>query len=80
MFEEADEPFSFLAISLQHWRDRVSNDELKDRPRAQTLSTVGIDINELMFDCGSKGTVNFRTWDFGGQVRKVLTFWCLNVR
>ena len=51
---------------VQHWRDRVSNEEV--RARGQTLSTVGIDINELIFDCGSKGTVNFRTWDFGGQV------------
>lgn len=50
-----------------HWRDRVSNEEVKERARIQTLSTVGIDINELIFDCGSRGTVNFRTWDFGGQ-------------
>ncbi|KAK7507943.1 hypothetical protein BaRGS_00000908 [Batillaria attramentaria] len=50
-----------------HWRDRVSNEEVKERVRSQTLSTVGIDINELIFDCGSKGVVNFRTWDFGGQ-------------
>ena len=51
---------------VQHWRDRVSNEEV--RVQGQTLSTVGIDINELIFDCGSKGTVTFRTWDFGGQV------------
>ncbi|XP_076455660.1 LOW QUALITY PROTEIN: leucine-rich repeat serine/threonine-protein kinase 1-like [Babylonia areolata] len=48
-----------------HWRDRVSNEEV--RPRGKTLSTVGIDINELILDCGSKGLVHFRTWDFGGQ-------------
>lgn len=48
-----------------HWRDRVSNEEV--RTRGQTLSTVGIDINELIVDCGTKGSVNFRTWDFGGQ-------------
>ncbi|XP_070186120.1 leucine-rich repeat serine/threonine-protein kinase 1-like isoform X2 [Littorina saxatilis] len=48
-----------------HWRDRVSNEEVKTR--GQTLSTVGIDINEVIFDCGNKGSVNFRTWDFGGQ-------------
>nr|KAG5713801.1 hypothetical protein BaRGS_024428 [Batillaria attramentaria] len=47
--------------------EEVSNEEVKERVRSQTLSTVGIDINELIFDCGSKGVVNFRTWDFGGQ-------------
>lgn len=52
---------------MQHWSDRVSSDE-RNVSRQTTLSTVGIDINELIFDCGSKGSVVFRTWDFGGQV------------
>ena len=36
------------------------------------LSTVGIDINELIIKHSSDCIVNFRTWDFGGQVRAVL--------
>ena len=39
------------------------------RKQGVTLSTVGIDMNELSVECGDKGTVTFRTWDFAGQVR-----------
>ena len=61
-------PPYYCIIYVQHWRDRVSNEEV--RTRGQILSTVGIDINELIFDCGNRGLVTFRTWDFGGQVRE----------
>ncbi|XP_071107767.1 leucine-rich repeat serine/threonine-protein kinase 1-like [Haliotis cracherodii] len=50
-----------------HWKDRVSNTQEVTRPRGQTLSTVGIDISQLVIDRRSKGAVHFRTWDFGGQ-------------
>ncbi|KAK3770733.1 hypothetical protein RRG08_011777 [Elysia crispata] len=48
-----------------HWRDRVN----KEVGKKQTtlLSTVGIDINELLLEKRTKGPVVFRTWDFGGQ-------------
>ena len=59
--------FSFM--SLQHWRDRVNKDGSRKSPGGGStlLSTVGIDINELILDRRSKGQVIFRTWDFGGQ-------------
>ncbi|XP_059175790.1 leucine-rich repeat serine/threonine-protein kinase 1-like isoform X2 [Physella acuta] len=48
-----------------HWRDRVNREEL--RKQGTLLSTVGIDINELVLERRTKGSVVFRTWDFGGQ-------------
>ncbi|RUS69413.1 hypothetical protein EGW08_022828, partial [Elysia chlorotica] len=48
-----------------HWRDRVNKEEGKKQ--TTLLSTVGIDINELLLEKRSKGPVVFRTWDFGGQ-------------
>ncbi|KAK6169175.1 hypothetical protein SNE40_020275 [Patella caerulea] len=49
-----------------HWRDRVSDNPVTGR-KGEILSTVGIDINDLVIDRKSKGPVHFRTWDFGGQ-------------
>ncbi|CAL1529200.1 unnamed protein product [Lymnaea stagnalis] len=48
-----------------HWRDRVNKSE--GSKQSSLLSTVGIDINELVLDRRSRGAVHFRTWDFGGQ-------------
>lgn len=40
------------------------------RQDGNTLSTVGIDINEIVIgERWANGPVTFRTWDFGGQVR-----------
>lgn len=40
------------------------------RQDGNTLSTVGIDINEIVIgEKWANGPVTFRTWDFGGQVR-----------
>ncbi|KAH9518581.1 hypothetical protein Btru_005705, partial [Bulinus truncatus] len=48
-----------------HWRDRLTKTE--GARQSNLLSTVGIDINELIIEKRSKGPVIFRTWDFGGQ-------------
>lgn len=55
-----------VCFDPQHWRDRVNKEEL--RKQGTLLSTVGIDINELILERRTKGSVVFRTWDFGGQV------------
>ncbi|CAG5136337.1 unnamed protein product, partial [Candidula unifasciata] len=54
-----------LPQKATHWMDRVNKQESKKQ--ATLLSTVGIDINELVLEKRSKGPVVFRTWDFGGQ-------------
>lgn len=39
------------------------------------MSTVGVDIGDLMFEKldtrKNKGKVTFKTWDFGGQVLEI---------
>ena len=40
----------------------------------ETISTVGVDIGDLTFEKmkSNRGKVTFKTWDFGGQVRRSL--------
>uniref|UniRef100_A0A2C9JFX8 non-specific serine/threonine protein kinase n=1 Tax=Biomphalaria glabrata TaxID=6526 RepID=A0A2C9JFX8_BIOGL len=55
-----------LRYKPSHWRDRLKMAE-GTKQSFPFLSTVGIDINELIIERRSKGQVIFRTWDFGGQ-------------
>ena len=44
---------------------------MKDRDlKGQTLSTVGVDICNLVLQ-GNGRDVVFKTWDFGGQVKLI---------
>ncbi|XP_041363499.1 leucine-rich repeat serine/threonine-protein kinase 1-like [Gigantopelta aegis] len=54
-------------FKVSHWRERVSNMKPVKTEKDELLSTVGIDINELIIKRSNDCVVNFRTWDFGGQ-------------
>ena len=46
----------------------MGHGDIKDKDlRGENISTVGVDIGDLVLQKGSKKLV-FRTWDFGGQV------------
>ena len=50
----------------------MGHGNIKDKDlRGENISTVGVDIGNLVLQKGSKKVV-FRTWDFGGQVRCIL--------
>ena len=54
---------------FQNWAQRMGHGNIKDKDlRGENISTVGVDIGDLVLQKGSKKVV-FRTWDFGGQVR-----------
>ena len=56
-------------VLLQNWAQRMGHGNIKDKDlRGENISTVGVDIGDLVLQKGSKKVV-FRTWDFGGQVR-----------
>ena len=45
---------------------------MKDKDlKGENISTVGVDIGDLLLQKGSK-EVLFSTWDFGGQVNELL--------
>ena len=47
----------------------MGHGNIKDKDlRGENISTVGVDIGDLVLQKGSKKVV-FKTWDFGGQVR-----------
>ncbi|XP_061197490.1 leucine-rich repeat serine/threonine-protein kinase 1-like [Saccostrea echinata] len=53
---------------ITHFSQRIDQSATGIRQDGGTLSTVGIDINEIVIgEKWSKGPVTFRTWDFGGQ-------------
>ncbi|XP_052762538.1 leucine-rich repeat serine/threonine-protein kinase 1-like [Mya arenaria] len=52
--------------SLQHFTQREDSTQTGVTKDGDPLSTVGIDICQLIFD-GKQGAVEFRTWDFAGQ-------------
>ncbi|KAL3877512.1 hypothetical protein ACJMK2_035210 [Sinanodonta woodiana] len=50
-----------------HFVERMGNQKGGNKTKkGEMLSTVGIDINDLILD-GKNGKVHLRTWDFGGQ-------------
>ncbi|KAK3091447.1 hypothetical protein FSP39_019911 [Pinctada imbricata] len=60
--------YSKIVKPLTHFSQRIDGAVPGRRQDGGTLSTVGIDINEIVI--GEKrpmGPVTFRTWDFGGQ-------------
>lgn len=48
----------------KHWVERVGGGS---PAKGKLLSTVGIDMDEVILDKSTKGPITFRTWDFGGQ-------------
>ena len=59
--------------SADHWAKRMGNKNINAKTaRGTTISTVGVDIGDWMYEKkvrgqSSHGAVYFRTWDFGGQ-------------
>ena len=54
----------------QNWAQRMGQEGMKSQDvRGENISTVGVDIGSLVLQRGSQEII-FRTWDFGGQVRK----------
>ena len=52
----------------------MGHGNIKDKDvKGENLSTVGVDIGDLVLQKGNKKVV-FRTWDFGGQVRSNSAF------
>ncbi|KZC04554.1 Leucine-rich repeat serine/threonine-protein kinase 1 [Dufourea novaeangliae] len=57
----------------EHWAKRMGNKNINAKTaRGTTISTVGVDIGDWIYEKkmrgqSSHGTVYFRTWDFGGQ-------------
>ena len=62
---------SKLITIFQHFVQREENQTRATTVNDKPLSTVGIDISHLIFEGkidGKPRTVEFRTWDFAGQV------------
>ncbi|XP_043263337.1 leucine-rich repeat serine/threonine-protein kinase 1 [Colletes gigas] len=57
----------------EHWAKRMGNKNINTKTaRGTTISTVGVDIGDWIYEKkmkgqSSHGPVYFRTWDFGGQ-------------
>lgn len=57
----------------EHWGKRMGNKNLNLKtPKGVTLSTVGVDVGDWIYEKKLRGQANFgpvtfRTWDFGGQ-------------
>ena len=49
----------------------MGHGSIKDKDlKGDNISTVGVDIGDLILARGNKEIV-FKTWDFGGQVRVI---------
>ena len=60
-----------MLIIFQHFVQREENQTKATTTDNKPLSTVGIDISYLVFEGrvdGKPRKVEFRTWDFAGQV------------
>ena len=64
-----------MSLVLQHFVQREENQTKATTTDNKPLSTVGIDISYLVFEGkldGKQKKVEFRTWDFAGQVFLIL--------
>ncbi|KAK4295198.1 hypothetical protein Pmani_032225 [Petrolisthes manimaculis] len=64
---------SYRKKPVEHWAKRMGNRNINTRTsRGTSMSTVGVDIGDWIFEKKIRGHSNygpvvFRTWDFGGQ-------------
>ncbi|CAL4058692.1 unnamed protein product, partial [Meganyctiphanes norvegica] len=64
---------SYKKKPVEHWAKRMGNKNINTRTsRGTSMSTVGVDIGDWIFEKKIRGSSNhgpviFRTWDFGGQ-------------
>ncbi|XP_064112289.1 leucine-rich repeat serine/threonine-protein kinase 1-like isoform X1 [Macrobrachium nipponense] len=64
---------SYRKKPVEHWAKRMGNKNINTRTsRGTSMSTVGVDIGDWIFEKKIRGHSNygpvvFRTWDFGGQ-------------
>ncbi|XP_063611108.1 leucine-rich repeat serine/threonine-protein kinase 1-like [Penaeus indicus] len=64
---------SYRKKPVEHWAKRMGNKNINTRTsRGTSMSTVGVDIGDWIFEKKVRGHSNygpvvFRTWDFGGQ-------------